>query len=102
MVEGTDLLCGQEARKGRRGTNREWQGPQAHLKEEGAHRQGQRVRRVRVGTSGGPRARLGPLRWPQGEGRGRVELQEGREPQQGRAGPMTALAGAPCSGLRLP
>ena len=52
---------------------------------------------VRVGPSGGPGAWLGPLRCLSSRGGA-----EGREPQQGEAGPMTALMGAPPSSLRLP
>lgn len=82
MVEGTDL-CGQEAGKGRRVTNRGWEGLQAHLREEGAHRQGQREEGSGWADREDPELGWAPLRWPQGEGRDRVELREGREPQQG-------------------
>lgn len=34
------------------------------------------MREVKVGTAGGPRVGLEPLRWLQGEGRSRAELGE--------------------------
>ena len=56
------LLRGQEAGRAQEAEvrNDKVNGPTRG--DEGAHRQGQRVRGVRVGTSGGPRAGLSPLR----------------------------------------
>lgn len=52
------------------------QNHQAHLRKGGGMQQAQSVTEVSVGTVGGPRARLGPLRWLEEQENSRAELGE--------------------------